>query len=131
MDQKIAKDITALIEAGHFAVVAAVASGISESTFYRWMERGREAKSGQYREFWELVGKAKALAETRYLEVVRLVSNDERHKNRLKAATWWLERRHAGKYSPKYILEHQGEISVRRAEDLTDDELADIAARGG
>ena len=113
LTEQVRKDITGYIQMGHFTSVAAALAGVSESTLYRWLEKGRTAKSGKYREFWEAIEKSKAYAEAKYLEAVREISNDERHKDRLKAATWWLERRHAGRYSPKTILEHQGEIGVR------------------
>ena len=121
--------ITRSIRAGHFTVIAAQLAGISETTLYRWLDAGREAKTGVYREFWEAVELAKAQAENKYLSVVRAVANDKTRKDRLKAATWWLERRHAGRYSPTQITKLEGEIGVRRiAAEMTDDELAEIAA---
>lgn len=124
-------EIVGYIRMGHFTQVAARLGGISESTLYRWLERGRNAKSGRYREFWEAIETAKAFAEARYLETVRDIAQDQRHKDRLKAATWWLERRHAGRYSPTQIMKHEGEMTIKSAEELSDDELADIAKGGG
>lgn len=132
---KLSPDIQAkivgLIKAGNFSSTACALAGVSESTFYRWMDRGRGAKSGRYREFWEAVEQAKAFAEAKYLEVIQQVADDLHHKDRLKAATWWLERRHAGKYSPTMITELKGGFEVKRVEELSDDELASIARGGG
>lgn len=129
--EAVRQEINGYIRLGHFSEVACTLAGVSSSTFYRWMEKGRNAKSGRYREFWEAIQTSKAVAEAKYLEVVRDVANDQRHKDRLKAATWWLERRHAGRYAPTQINKIEGEIGLRRAEELTDDQLADIARGGG
>ena len=118
------KKITRSIREGHFTVVAAQLAGISETTLYRWLDAGREAKTGVYREFWEAVEQAKAQAEAKYLTAVRMIAHDAKHRDRLRAATWWLERRHAGRYSPTQITKLEGEIGVRRiASEMTDDEL--------
>ena len=47
------KKIPRLIKGGNFASQAALASGISEATFYRWMSKGKEIGK-QYEEFFEL-----------------------------------------------------------------------------
>ncbi len=54
--------IVAYIRAGAFEWVAAEAAGIHRATYYRWMDRGREATSGIYREFYDAVTEARAQA---------------------------------------------------------------------
>ena len=65
--QKILK----AIRAGAFYEPACHSAGVSYSTFRRWMKRGEEAKSGQYRKFWEAVACAKADAEMAVLGLWR------------------------------------------------------------
>jgi len=131
LTDEVRDKILGYIKLGHFASVACRLAGVSETTFYRWLETGRNAKRGKYRDFWDACEDAKAVAEARYLEVVRKTSEDQKHKDQFKAATWWLERRHAGRYAPTQINKIEGEIGLRRAEELTDDQLADIARGGG
>lgn len=53
------------IRAGNYFEAACVYAGIGETTFYRWMEKGEKANSGEFREFWESVKRAEAEAEAR------------------------------------------------------------------
>ena len=39
---------------------ACMVAGISETTFYRWIEKGKHAKRGPYREFWDSLQAAHA-----------------------------------------------------------------------
>lgn len=45
--------------------------GVSESTFYRWIDRGKVAKSGIYKSFWENLQKAHAACEVKLVEQVQ------------------------------------------------------------
>lgn len=56
------RQIVSMIRAGAFANVAARAAGIGTTTFYNWLQRGAEAKTGMYREFHDEVIQAKAQA---------------------------------------------------------------------
>ena len=53
--------IVTLIRNGAFDYIAAEASGIDDSTFWRWMERGRQGRK-PYKDFCDKVTAAKALA---------------------------------------------------------------------
>ena len=52
-----------LVRQGCTHKVAALRAGISESTFYSWRDKGRKAKSGQYRAFVDDLEIAEAVAE--------------------------------------------------------------------
>lgn len=54
--------IVAYIRAGSYEHVAAEAAGVGRSTFYRWMDRGRKARSGIYHDFAVAVREARAQA---------------------------------------------------------------------
>lgn len=98
--QKIAE----LIVAGNDAETAVVASGISTTTYYNWMARGRaeiarmvdtnrskpKAAEAIFVEFVETIEKARAEAEAR---LVILVSKAAADPKTWQAATWLLERR--------------------------------------
>lgn len=73
--------IVALIEAGNYPAVAARATGVGESTFYRWMTDGRP----EFQEFRESVERAEAMSEIQAVE--KLYASDSR------SVTGFLERR--------------------------------------
>ena len=89
--------ICGIIAEGNYFKTATLAVGISETTFYRWKERGERAKSGIYRKFWESVKRAEAEAEQKYLGVIKDAAND----GTWQAAAWYLERKHFDKWGKK------------------------------
>ena len=54
--------IVGLVAAGAFAHVAARSAGIAPATYHRWLDRGRQAKSGIYRDFYDAIHEAHARA---------------------------------------------------------------------
>lgn len=87
LTREIHDQIVELIEAGNFASVAARACGVSSSTFHRWMQRGEQQKKGPYRLFWDACTRARARAQSKYVEVLR-----EAAKSDWRAAAFFLER---------------------------------------
>lgn len=69
---------------------AAEAAGISETTFYRWMQEGEKATKGQYREFWEYIKKCQSVAVKSHLELITNAAKE----GSWQASAWILERRH-------------------------------------
>ena len=63
--------IVSAIRAGNYAVVAAEYAGISESSFYAWLQRGRERGTGPYAEFLEAVKEAEREAEVRAVAMIQ------------------------------------------------------------
>ncbi|MEM7481072.1 MAG: hypothetical protein AAF481_07840 [Acidobacteriota bacterium] len=68
---EVQEKVVSAIRAGNYAAVAAAYAGIGESTFYAWLAKGREAKSGAYREFLEAVKRAESEAEVRAVAIVQ------------------------------------------------------------
>ena len=79
------------IRAGNYQETAALHAGVDPRTFYRWMERGMsdEPEDEDYRQFRQLVERAKADAEVRDLLLVDKAANE----GSWQAAAWKLERR--------------------------------------
>ena len=75
------------IKEGVPIVHASVANGISTSTFYSWYDKGKEAKSGKYKKFYEQVNEARSAAVT--LRAKRVYKAGE---TSWQADAWWLER---------------------------------------
>ncbi len=68
---EIRERVVAAIRAGNYAVIAAEYAGISESSFYAWLQRGRERSTGPYAEFLEAVKEAEREAEVRAVAMVQ------------------------------------------------------------
>ena len=68
---QIQADICARIAEGCTNADAAVQSGISESTFYRWKERGEKTTKGVYFQFCEAVTRAHASFREHHIGIIR------------------------------------------------------------
>lgn len=101
-DPNLKDRIAGIIAGGHYAETACGAVGVSESSYYAWLEKGEVARARHdagmtlgveetaYLEFTEAVRKAAAAAEARSLKVINDAAND----GTWQAAAWYLERRH-------------------------------------
>ena len=88
LTKRVKNRIVTALRAGNYTTVAAAYAGIGRATFYRWMQRGKEAQSGRYREFYEAVRQALAVAEVRAVAILR------KHMfKHWKPAIFFLERR--------------------------------------
>ena len=102
---KIVRDI----RAGNFAQVAAVASGITEQTYYNWLTRGQadlasddpDTHGSIFARFFEAVKRAEAEAEVKQLAALQ---RDDKWQRR----AWWLERRFPKRWGQKQSLELSG-----------------------
>ena len=93
-----------LVRQGCTHKVAALRAGISESTFYAWVSKGKAAKSGLYRDFADDLELAEAVAEgTLTLQMRAHAARDWR------ATAWMLERRfpETWKEQREIVLQHE------------------------
>jgi hypothetical protein len=88
--------IVAAIRAGNYQETAASYAGISEKTFYEWMNRGLsdDPSESHFGEFREAVEKAKAAAEVRDVILIDKAAQD----GSWQAAAWKLERKFPNKW---------------------------------
>lgn len=116
--------IVAALRDGNYAVTACHLSGVPESTYYAWLERGKAGES-PFVEFLEAVGAAQAEAEQKALAVIHKAANGwtektteegigvngpisktrERDMFDWRAASWYLERKHAKRWGTKIAIE--------------------------
>ena len=61
-----------LLRRGNFASTAAKAVGISESTYYDWLRRGKEEPEGIYHDFFLAVEQAEAMVEIDTVELLHM-----------------------------------------------------------
>lgn len=62
---EVKEKLISAIRMGNYYEPACAYAGVDYSTFRRWMQKGEQARSGQYREFYEEVKRAEAEAEAR------------------------------------------------------------------
>lgn len=113
--EKVQTLITAL-KAGAYIQTACVYSGVSESTVYRWLERGRKeneridneekpnADEAPYLELWESIEKARAEATLRNLQIIQTSAQN----GSWQASAWFLERTMPAMYGRRNYNEVTG-----------------------
>jgi transposase len=100
--------IVAAIQIGNYPEIAALAAGISQKTFYRWMAEGEDKPAGHpLRSFFDDVRKAKASAEIQKIVVIAKAANES-----WQAAAWWLERTRPDRFSLRTRVAHEGAVSI-------------------
>lgn len=91
----VCERIALLIRSGNTVEVAAAAAGISEASFFAWMDRGEEADTGIYREFYDAIEQARAESEALQVERISRAANN----GSWQAAAWLLERRYSERWA--------------------------------
>lgn len=84
---EISEPLIKLLKSGVPVIHACDAVGIASVTYYDWIKRGERATSGQYREFYLNVKKARAEAIARNVAIIQKAATHS-----WQAAAWWLER---------------------------------------
>ncbi len=111
--EEVVEKLLRAVQAGNFVEVAAVYAGISASTFYEWMRRGR-AGEPPFAAFVEDVEQAQATAE-----VGKVVQLSEAGKRDWRAAVQWLRLARRERWADRLpeIPPGQIEVTVRWPED--------------
>jgi transposase len=126
LSPEVRERVVNAVRAGNYFEAAARAAGISESTLYRWLERGAEEKRGVYRDFREAVRRAEAESEVHAVAVIRRAMSDD-----WRAALALIERRHPERWRRRETTEvigdgdraARGRRSALDLSRLTDDEI--------
>jgi hypothetical protein len=128
LSKQVREEICRAIRAGNYPAVAARAAGISESTFYRWMEQGRSEAKGPHRAFYDAVKEAEAESEVHAVAILR-----KEMKGDWRAAVALLERRHSERWRRRERHEHtiEDERPVVDLSRLTDRELKSLEKISG
>jgi len=110
LNKQIKKRLIDAISRGSYLEPACRAAGIHYATFRAWMKKGEQAKSGQFREFYEEVIQAEAEAEQEMIKQWQAqIPTDWR------AAKDFLARRYPERWANKdhLALDHSGEVTQR------------------
>ena len=87
LTERTKDDIVKALRAGNSRRDSALYAGVSETTFYSWMARGREGEP-LFAEFLEAVEKAEAQSVVRNVAIIQRAAEET-----WQAAAWWLERK--------------------------------------
>ena len=108
LTDQLCDDICNDIKAGVPIKHAAIAHGISKSTFYDWYGKGEQAKSGKFKKFYDKVEEAKSVAVT--LRARRIYKAGE---DSWQADAWWLERVDPDNFGKKDFHDVRMEADVK------------------
>jgi transposase len=98
--------IIKLLEQGNYRKTAAALAGVDESTFYKWIKRGEEAKSGKHFQFIQSVKRAEEKAKAYHLQQIRKASE----KGSWQASAWYLERKHYKEWGRKQQIDMAADV---------------------
>ena len=111
--------IANILKGGGTEASAYTAAGVSSSTYYRWLQTGKQSRRGRFRELWEEIKRAKQDAVIRNTTIVQkaamggeilertlitkpdgtVVVTERMSAPVWQAAAWWLERKYPGDWS--------------------------------
>jgi transposase len=97
---QLQKEIGNNIKLGMPLKFAAEAAGISEATFYNWMERGEKESKGRYLEFLEYIKQCQSVAVQLHLKIITKAASE----GSWQASAWILERRHPEEFGRRENL---------------------------
>ncbi len=121
LTEELIEDICKRLRAGWYAKVSAASVGISESTYYRWIERGKKAlaleEEGKevpesekiYREFWESVRQSDAVGEGMLVTAIF-----SKIKEDWRAALEILSRKYPNRWGRKESIKLKKEVSLKK-----------------
>lgn len=96
LTDEVASSVLDLLRRGNYLETAAIMSGVDPSTVRGWLKRGREAKSGAYRDFFAAVRRAIVRPEIEDTETIRKAAASD-----WRAAAWRLEHRYPQRWARK------------------------------
>jgi len=108
LTDQLCDDICNDIKAGVPIKHAAIAHGITRTTFYDWYNKGEQAKSGKFKKFYDKVEEAKSVAVT--LRARRIYKAGE---TSWQADAWWLERVDPDNFGKKDFHDVRMEADVK------------------
>lgn len=118
LTKEVTKILVSAIEMNMNNILACKYAGISESSFYGWLSRGKQEKEGVYVEFLESIKRAEGKSALRNLAIIQKAASE----GSWHAAAWLMERKH------KYTLKQDPlvEIQIDNSELNTHELLEEI-----
>ena len=87
---------------------SAIFADIDESTLYRWLEKGKNARRGKYRKFYDDFQKAQIKNKVYHLKKIQ---DDDSWQS----SAWYLERKYKKEFAKNEVvdLNHTGQLEVK------------------
>ena len=115
--EEICETIYDLVSKGYTYKDICSVCDITEQTFYNWVNRGKKAKSGKYRDFFVELEKAKALRKN---NLVAELIDMGRSREDWKALAWILERGYGDEFArPEVKIKQSVEAKAEIKSDVT------------
>lgn len=125
LTSEIQEKVLTALRAGNYIETAAEFAGIDRATLFRWLAKGRAARSGQFCDFCDAVESAIAQAEV--AAVARIVTASQAD---WKAAAWLLERGPAHQRWRPSLQVKLGDLSDAEIQSALDDVARRLAGGG-
>lgn len=130
LTKKLIEKASKLIQAGNYTVTVCNMLGIDESTWYKWIKKGKDdlenEKKSMYVQFFKSIQKAEAIAEARNVGIIQSAASST-----WQAAAWYLERKHFDRWGRKEHHEITGKdggaVEVEMARKKLLDKLTNMA----
>jgi transposase len=106
---EVVYQITNVVSAGNYLQTAAAYAGISKVTLFKWIKRGRTAKTGKYRNFVEQLDQALARCEVGLVAGIRRFAEKD-----WKAAAWMLGRKFPSRWGQRVEPVPTGSKNAKR-----------------
>ena len=105
---EVTKNIQNWLRMGYFVEDAARMAGVSKSTLYRWLEKGKEDRDQEieslHADFCNAMERSRAEAEGMFINSIQTAAK----RGQWQAAAWWLERSFE-KWSKRHKLQVSGD----------------------
>jgi hypothetical protein len=121
-----------LLRAGNYVCVVVDYLNIGKSTWYDWIKQGEKASRGIYRDFYDMVQKAEAVAEVAAVSGIIATGKT----GNWQALAWMLERKHPDRWGKREKITQEltgkdgGAVEIKSGVDLskyTEEELMILA----
>ena len=120
LTHEITTQICKYIETGVPAKHACQAVGITEKTYYEWINKGKTQKTGKYSKFSKSIKKAHSHHMAHNAAIIEKAAQN----GKWQASAWMLERRHPDEWGNRQYqkIEHSGKIDIELFKQYLDED---------
>ncbi len=113
LNKELTDEIVKRIRAGNYIKVACQAVGISQTSYFDWINKGEQGIE-PYAEFLGAIKKAESEAHVHFVAIIAAQASSQ-----WQAAAWWLERKYPGQWGKREKIEiSQEQVSSKEIETI-------------
>jgi len=113
LTQELIDKASKYISEGHYTNIVCQFLGIAETTFYSYVNQGKEdieaGKDTMHAKFLQSIKEAEAIAEMTHLQNILKTAQE----GTWQASAWYLERKHKSRWSTKQEIEQTATQTIR------------------